>query len=104
MHNKITRILLLAVIIAGTTLVVIFRETIDATALAAWVKDAGAVGHGGISTAFDPPSAAEPMVSFQELKRYLGAVEGLLQLDIRSGARRYGIPITFKSNHNGDAL
>lgn len=44
MHNKITRILLLAVIIAGTTLVVIFREAIDATALEAWVKDAGAVG------------------------------------------------------------
>ena len=44
MHNKITRILLLAVIIAGTTLVVVFREAIDATALEAWVKDAGAVG------------------------------------------------------------
>ena len=44
MHNKITRILLLAVIIAGATLVVIFREAIDATALEAWVKDAGAVG------------------------------------------------------------
>ena len=30
MHNKITRILLFAIIIAGTTLVVIFREAIDA--------------------------------------------------------------------------
>jgi len=44
MHNKITRILLLAVITAGTALVVIFREAIDATAMEAWVKDAGAVG------------------------------------------------------------
>jgi len=44
MNNKIVRILLLALVIAGITLTVIYRETLDTMALEAWVKDAGAVG------------------------------------------------------------
>jgi uncharacterized membrane protein YdjX (TVP38/TMEM64 family) len=44
MNNKITRIFLLATVIAGTSLAVIYREAFDAAALEAWVKDAGAVG------------------------------------------------------------
>ena len=68
MRNKTTRILLLAVIIAGTILAVIFRETLKVIALSQ------------------------------------SAVQELMKIDVRSGARRYGIPITFKSNHNGDTL
>jgi len=44
------------------------------------------------------------MMGIEELRQHLAAVEELLQLDIRSGVKRYGIPITLKSNHNGDTL
>lgn len=44
MHNKIARILLLVLVIAGITLTVIFREAIDATALEAWINDAEVIG------------------------------------------------------------
>jgi len=44
MNNKIARILLLVLVIAGITLAVIFREAFDATALEAWMKDAEAAG------------------------------------------------------------
>jgi uncharacterized membrane protein YdjX (TVP38/TMEM64 family) len=44
MSNKITRLLLLAIVIAGIALAVINREAFDAAALEAWVKDAGPAG------------------------------------------------------------
>lgn len=44
MNNKIARILLLTLVIAGITLTVIYRESFDTMALEAWVKDAGAAG------------------------------------------------------------
>lgn len=44
MNNKIARLLLLALVIAGITLTVIYRQTFDAMALQTWVKDTGAAG------------------------------------------------------------
>lgn len=44
MSNKIARLLLLIVVIAGITLAVTYREAFDTMALEAWVKDAGAAG------------------------------------------------------------
>jgi len=44
MKNKIARVLLLAVIILGISLAVIYREAFDVAALEAWVKEAGPAG------------------------------------------------------------
>jgi len=44
MKTKISRLLLLVVIVTGITLVVIYREAFDAAALAHWVQSAGAAG------------------------------------------------------------
>lgn len=44
MDNKITRILLLSVVIGGITFAVIYREAFDATALETWMNDAGIAG------------------------------------------------------------
>lgn len=44
MSSKITRLLILVVIIAGITLAVLNRDVFDARALEAWVKDAGLAG------------------------------------------------------------
>lgn len=44
MPNKLARILLLALVIAGITLAVIYRDALDTDTLQAWVKDAGAAG------------------------------------------------------------
>jgi len=44
MDNKLARIFLSGVVIAGITLAVIYREAFDAAALEAWVKEAGPAG------------------------------------------------------------
>jgi len=41
MKNKLWKILLLVFIVAGITLVVIFREQLDATAIQNWIEQAG---------------------------------------------------------------
>lgn len=44
MNNKLARLLLAATVIIGIALAVIYRDTFDAAALEAWVKEAGAAG------------------------------------------------------------
>lgn len=44
MKNNLTRVLLLAVVIAGITLAVIYRDLFNTAALETWVKDAGVAG------------------------------------------------------------
>jgi len=44
MNNKLARILLLGVVVTGIVLAIVYREAFDATALEAWVEDAGAAG------------------------------------------------------------
>jgi len=44
MNNKIARFLILGIVITGITLAVIYRDVFDATALEAWVKEAGPAG------------------------------------------------------------
>jgi len=44
MNNKLIRIILFALLVPGIVLAVINRDAIDATALEAWVKNAGPIG------------------------------------------------------------
>ena len=44
MSSKITRLLLLIIILAGISLAVLYRDVFDITALEAWVKEAGVAG------------------------------------------------------------
>jgi uncharacterized membrane protein YdjX (TVP38/TMEM64 family) len=44
MQNKLARTLLAAIVIIGIALAMIYRDTFDAAALEAWVKEAGAAG------------------------------------------------------------
>jgi uncharacterized membrane protein YdjX (TVP38/TMEM64 family)/rhodanese-related sulfurtransferase len=44
MNNKLARILLSGIVLAGIALAVIYREAFDAAALEAWVKEAGPAG------------------------------------------------------------
>lgn len=44
MKNKLLRLLLLAVVVAGITLAIIYRDQLDAKALEQWISDAGNAG------------------------------------------------------------
>ncbi|MFV1984193.1 MAG: VTT domain-containing protein [Thiohalomonadales bacterium] len=44
MKTKLTRLLILILIVTGITLVIMYRDQLDATALEHWVKNAGAAG------------------------------------------------------------
>lgn len=44
MNNKLARLILLLVLIAGIVLAIIYRESFNADALQAWVKNAGPIG------------------------------------------------------------